>query len=100
MLNEYNTLNQRLNDHITSCETRFTDGDRKFQELIQCTKANTEATNRLVAETAEVVSLYKDAQSVIRAGVIAQKFGIWIIKWPLIGVGILGILKWIRDNAS
>lgn len=98
MSDDFTMLNQRLTEHITDCNARFDEGSRQFQELIQCTQANTEATNRLVTETTEVVQLYKDLQGVVRIGVVAQKFGVWVIKWPLIGVGIVGIIKWFQAN--
>ena len=94
MSDDYSILRQELADHVAHCEKHFTLSEQRYNEWIICTQQNTEAVTQMVLETKEVIQLYKDLRGVIRIGVVAQKFGMWVIKWPLIGAGIFTIYKW------
>ena len=91
-------LEQRLNDHIEHCDARFEEGRKQLDELLTSTQRSTDAVNRLTSETAEFVELYRDMKGVVRIGVIVQKAGLWVIKWPLIGTGIYAIYKWFTSE--
>ena len=79
-------------------EKRLDDGDRRFRELINATEANTKAVSKLVQETQGVVNLYRDVEGVYRFGVAMQNFGLWVIKWPVVGAGLLAIYMWLTEH--
>lgn len=66
-----------------------------FRELIDSQAALTREVSFLVESTKGVVSLYDDIQGAVRIGSAAQRFGTWIIKWPLIGTGLFAAWKWL-----
>lgn len=100
-------LEQRLADHMEYCESRFSKGENQFAELVEAIRQNNELianaaanTDRVIAETEQVVKIYKDMQGAISIAVTLQKIGIWVIKWPLVGTGIYAIYKWTNGGGS
>ena len=98
-------LQKNLDEHIESCEERFKEGDERMNMLIECANKNSSAIaelttsiNTLTKETFGVVQLHKDLRNVVRLGVTVQRVGVWVVTWPLIGVCILAIYKWITAN--
>lgn len=91
-------LRQEMQSHSEAIERRLDEGDRRFRELITATEANTVAVSKLVQETQGVVSLYRDVEGVYRFGKTAQQFGVWLIKWPVIGAGIFTMYLWLKEN--
>lgn len=85
-------------EHVAKCEERFTEGDKQFKQLIDVTSKNTIAMTSLIDETREVVQLYKDVQGVARIGKGVQSFGVWLLKWPLIGGGLYALFNWVINH--
>lgn len=82
----------RLDAH----EERLEAGERRFEELIRCSRENTAAVNELVEETRDIIKLYRDAQGAIQIGSVLQRFGIWCLKWGAIFGGFFAALKfWV-----
>ena len=91
-------LNQKLEDHIEHTNARFDKGDERFDIISKCLMDNTAAVNRSSEETKELVTLWHDIQGVTRIGMSVQRFGIWVIKWPLIGGGLYTAYHWVVQN--
>jgi len=89
---------KEFNEHVEDCEKRFSEGDKQFKKLIDVTNENTEAVTLLIDETREVIQIYKDIQGAARIGKGVQSFGIWVIKWPLIGGGLYALFNWIIEH--
>lgn len=89
---------QEMQAHNEAIDKRLDEGDRRFNQLITATEANTKAVNKLVQETQGVVNLYRDVEGVYRLGVAMQKFGLWVIKWPVVGAGLLAIYMWLTEH--
>lgn len=91
-------FHDEFRQHVTQCEDRFNAGDEKFERLITAQQKNTDAIASLIEETREVVQLHKDIQGVTRMGKKLQSFMIWVVKWPLIGTGVVGIINWVMKQ--
>ena len=87
-------LQRKLEDHIELCEEKFQHGEDRFDELISCTMANTKAVTALTEELDPIVKLQHDLQAAASLGIRVQKFGLWLAKWPVIGVGLYAIYHW------
>lgn len=87
-------FHSEFRQHVERCESRFNDGDEKFEQLISAQQKNTEAIASLIEETREIVQLHKDIQGATRIGKNVQSFLTWIIKWPLIGGGLYAMVSW------
>lgn len=88
-------FHNEFRQHIARCEKRFNEGDQKFELLIEAQRKNTSAIASLIEETREVVQLHKDIQGATRVGKNVQSFLAWVVKWPLIGVGLYGMITWL-----
>jgi len=101
-MDEIDSLRQELlremQERHEAIDRRLDAGDRNFQELIVSTKKNTEAMTQLIEETSGIIKLYRDVEGVYRFGKAAQQFGLWLIKWPVIGTGILAMYFWLKEN--
>jgi len=91
-------LRREMQERHEAIDRRLDAGDRNFQELIVSTKKNTEAMTQLIEETSGIIKLYRDVEGVYRFGKAAQQFGLWVIKWPVIGTGILAMYFWLKEN--
>lgn len=92
-----NTLSERLEMHIRDTNTRIEKVEDMVCQSIQAQNRCTDALEKLVSDTHGVVEFYKTAESAVTIGVAAQKFGLWLTKWPLIGAGLYAIVNWIKD---
>lgn len=89
-----------MDDKFFQLEERLNKIDQRVEQLLLCTQSNAENIASLVIETRDIVRLHKDMQSIIRVSKNIQSFGLWILKWPLIGAGIYQLVKWISKNIS
>lgn len=80
--------------HVQHYEARIKTDDARFQTLISIQERNTEAIQQLIEETKGIIQLHRDLQGATRIGSNVQKFGIWLTKWGMIGVGILTMVNW------
>ena len=84
-------LNRRFTDHVKTV-------DQRFDALLVAQEGNTQAITALVEDTREIVQIHKDFQGATRLGTSVQKFGLWLLKWPLIGMGLYTAFNWIVDH--
>jgi len=98
MPTEVDQLRQELVEHREWCQTQFTEGSRQFEEIRDCIVKNTNSIEDLTEETREVRQLYADVKGTIRVGVAAQKFWLWLLKWPVIGGVLTAIALWLKEH--
>ena len=84
-------LEQRIKELSDHCDERFERGEHRFDEVISCSKETTAAVQTLSESIAPIVEIHRDVQGVAHLGVSVQKFGVWLVKWPLIGAALFGI---------
>lgn len=65
--------------------------DARFDKVI-------ETQERMIKDTADIIQLHKDLQSTARLGIKIQKFGLWLVRWPVIGIGLYAIYKWVTTR--
>ena len=95
-----NAHQEKLNTHIEQCDAQFAEGTLQFLQLMEQSRATTEAVQTMVQQSAAVIRTYNDFSGAIRIGISAQKFGLWLIKWPLVGAGLYAAYKWFIDYIS
>lgn len=88
-------LKKELHHHVAQCEMNFKRIDDRIDRLIESQERCTQALERLANETSGVIQLYRTAQSAVSLGIGAQKFGLWLVKWPIIGTGLYTIYNWL-----
>jgi len=91
-------LQTELEKHVKECQERFRRIDERIDRLIDSQERCTVALEQLAKDTHGVVELYKNAQGAMTLGVNIQRFGLWLIKWPLIGAGIYAMYKWTIEH--
>lgn len=91
-------LSQKLEEHIDMCQQRFDEGDAEFLAVKKCIEENTEAVRRVEENTDEIISAWNNIKGATSVGIAVQKFGVWLVKWPLIGTGLYAIWKWFLDT--
>jgi hypothetical protein len=89
-----------LDEFKKHCDAKFSELDDRIDKLVISQEKCVESIDKLTAETADVVELYRSAQSVITIGVALQKFGVWIVKWPVIGAGMYSIYHWLQGRGA
>jgi isoaspartyl peptidase/L-asparaginase-like protein (Ntn-hydrolase superfamily) len=90
-----NQLEVKLDTHMRDCDKRLNRIDDRAEKLIQSQERCTEALEKLTNDTSGVVELYNNAQGAVTIGIGVQKFGLWVLKWPLIGAGLYAAFDWI-----
>lgn len=78
-------------------EKTKTDGEQ-FRLLIEAQRRNTEAISLLIDETRDIVQLHKDLRGATRLGTSLQKFGFWLTKWGVIGIGLAAAYDWLATH--
>jgi|TARA_Y100000310_G_scaffold127563_1_gene126684 ferritin-like metal-binding protein YciE len=89
-----NQLELQLDNHIKECDERFSRIDERTEKLIESQERCTVALEKLTEDTSGVVALYNNAQGAVATGISIQKFGLWLLKWPLIGAGLYAVYEW------
>ena len=98
MTTEVDQLRQELVEHREWCQTQFTEGSRQFEEIRNCIVENTNSVGKLTEETREMRQLYADVKGAIRIGIAAQRFWVWMLKWPVIGGALAAIALWFKEQ--
>jgi len=98
----------KLDNHITKTERQFEDGKVEFAKLrssiednTEIVEANTRAMEALVTKVGKsdgVVEAWDNIVGAAKLGNALQKFGLWLLKWPLIGAGLYTVWKWVMNN--
>lgn len=86
---------RKLEAHINFCHSQFNDFRQTSLEVLKSQQECTKALNELATEAKGVIELYNHVNGAIVIGTKVQKFGLWLLKWPVIGYGLYHILKHI-----
>lgn len=70
----------------------------QMRELAECNRLNAETIAQLREETRGIIALYNNLNGAARIGIAVQNFGVWVVKWPLIGTGIYTLYKWFTKH--
>lgn len=81
--------------HVQQYNADKEDHATRFTKLVDAQEANTKAIADLIEETAGIIELQKNFQAAAKIGNGVQRFGLWLAKWPLIGVGIYTIYQFL-----
>lgn len=90
---KFNQLQSQLTDHVTFCHSQFSELRTSFGELIEVQKDQTKAITELANATKGVVDVYNSVNGAITVGKQMQRFGLWLLKWPVIGYGLFHLAK-------
>jgi len=77
--------------------------DEQIKQLIECQQQNAVAIEKLTVVCADmqvIVDIYQSVIGTMKVGSAAQAFGLWLIKWPLIGAGLYAAYCWMLDHFS
>lgn len=89
---------EEFKQHVERYEEKAkADGDQ-MQTLIEAQRQNTEAISLLVEETRDIIQLHRDLQGATRLGTSLQKFGLWLTKWGVIGIGLATAYQWLAKH--
>jgi hypothetical protein len=91
-------LRQDFDLHVVEDSKWKLDQDSRWErcnaiqdQTIKIQQENALQLKALAEDTAGVIAIYKDTKSVVRAGTALQKGMIWMLKWGVIGTGIVAI---------
>lgn len=88
------TIEQRLEDHISESESHRAQNQEMFDKLLDAQNKNTEAIGELTKATAGVIEVYTASQGAIKVGSAVGRFVKWLSSIAIIGVGF----KWVWDH--
>lgn len=98
-------FHQDFIDHVDRFKSHEENEHIKFNELIEAqhnnTKAITELTSsvsNLVDDTRDIIKLHQDFQGTVRIGANAQGFMLWLLKWGIVGAGLVAVIKWTSKH--
>ena len=99
LLTDLRDRQDRLEEEFHSSRKRT---EEMLQQLVAVTQQNQTQMSVLIEETRDLVSFYKDVQSMGRMGKRLQTVLVWVAKWPLIGSALYFIghsfLEWARSK--
>lgn len=72
--------------------------DKRFGDLFELQRQNAEAITLLTKNTKDIIQLHKDLRGAVRIGTTIQHFGIWLMKWPVIGLGLYTAWNWLINH--
>ena len=95
-------FHDKFKEHVQKTDQQFEQQKELLNLVILAQKQNAEAVEKLTEETRDVVEWGNNIQGTINIGVAIQKFGAFISKWSLIGVGCYAayeaVVKYITEN--
>lgn len=98
-------LYNEFENHVKRFEKHELEESQKFDKLIEAQRINTEAVSSLtksvsslVDDTKAIIQLHKDFQGTARVGKGFQSFMLWMLKWGVIGTGVVAISKWLIEH--
>jgi hypothetical protein len=100
--------NEKLyQDMLEQLERHEKNNGERFNQLFQAQKTNTdaignltEAVSSLVQDTSSIIQLHKDFQGAARVGKGLQGFMVWLLKWGVIGAGVVALMNWVIEYFS
>lgn len=104
-MSEIDAINIKLDEHIKSTGEQFeevrqelADGEIKMDKLQASIDANSESVQQIEENTEAMVKAWKDIQGAVSVWTVMQRIGLWIVKWPIIGAGLVAIWKWLSQD--
>jgi len=91
----FNQLENMITQHTSHCERRFNERDEQFNKMLHAQAETIEALNHLTTATKDMIETYNHIRGAVVIGQSIQKFGLWLIKWPLIGAGLYGLFNYL-----
>lgn len=92
----FNQLQLEMENHVDYCERRFKERDSQFDQMMQSQTESIKAINELTLATKDMIETYNHIKGAVVIGQSIQRFGLWLIKWPLIGAGIYALIQWFH----
>lgn len=80
--------------HVKSYEERIKTDDERHKHITATQDRNSEQLANLIHNTKEIVDFYQDIKGAARVGIAAQKFGLWLAKWGVIGAMFTAAGSW------
>lgn len=84
--------------HVEKYEEKSKSDSEQMRELITAQRHNAEAISVLIEETRDIIQLHRDLQGATRLGTALQKFGFWLTKWGVIGIGLAAAYQWVAKH--
>lgn len=91
----FNQIETAMTNHIDQCERRFRERDAQFDKVMQAQTETIDALNHLTTATKDMIETYNHIRGAVVIGQSVQKFGLWLIKWPLIGTGVYALFDYL-----
>ncbi len=86
---------QRLLELEKKLDAHISESHQRFGDLLDAQLACTKAVEDLTETTRGVVEVYNNLNGAIVVGKKVQTFGLWLLKWPVIGYGLYHLAKQI-----
>lgn len=84
--------------HVEKYEEKIKSDNSKFEALIEAQRQNTAQIALLIDETRDLIELKRDIQGATRLGTSLQRFGLWLTKWGVIGLGLAAAYDWLAKH--
>lgn len=91
--NDRRTNDQRLNELSQKLDAHISESHQRFGDLLDAQLECTKAVQNLTETTRGVVEVYNNLNGAIVVGKKVQTFGLWLLKWPVIGYGLYHLAK-------
>ncbi len=91
---------KKLDEHIKEYNEKIKEMDDRLTRILESQEKCIKSLENLADEASGVIRLYNDTQTAITLGITAQRFGVWVVKWPVIGVGIHTMYQWIKSQVQ
>lgn len=92
---ELHRFRDEFRQHMLSYQERVRIDDERHRLLLELQGKNTAQLESLISNTKEIVEVYADIKGAARIGMAAQKFGLWLAKWGIIGTMFAAIYGYI-----
>ena len=96
-----------LYDRVVRLEASFESIAAREESIYEALERNarsleelTEHHSKYSAQMIDMLAIYSDVRGTVRVSAAMQKFGAWVIKWPIIGAGVYAIFKAIEKWTS
>lgn len=102
---EMKRLHEKFEQHVVRFEQHEQEEAEKFIKLVEAQQNNTDAiakltdsVSSLVDDTKVIIQLSKDFQGAARVGKGVQNFMLWILKWGMIGTGVVAMIHFVVNH--
>jgi len=95
---ELHKFREEFKQHMRVYQERITADDERHKLLLESQSKNAAQLENLIANTKEIVEVYADIRGAARIGMAAQRFGIWLAKWGIIGTMFTAIYGYVMKH--